>query len=95
MSSLPLVRLWSLTADASVEDYGETGSVLVNTRSGELRLDNVDEFVVECLRRMTLGPVSLENVAPQPAARTSAGHVADPVARLNEVLDQLSGSIVH
>ncbi|MGC7096643.1 SagB/ThcOx family dehydrogenase [Amycolatopsis lurida] len=87
------IRLWSLSEDAMVEDDGENGSVTVVTRWGELNVGHASAFAVESLRRMELGPVSLQNVV--------AARKASPVRRLHDlaglerVLDLVSGSVVH
>jgi len=82
-----------LTEDAFVEDDAEAGSVLI-TRWGELIVDDADKLVVECLRRMTLGPISLHNVVSAPAG-TGERLTHDGLARLHRVLDRFSGSVVH
>lgn len=60
-----LTELWSLRDDTHVDfDSGPRGSVLLDTRWGELRIPEPGEELREALRRMLIGPVSLRNVLP-------------------------------
>lgn len=83
------IRLWSLCEDVLVEADPDLDQLVVITRWGETRVGDVDEVVRESLRRMSLGPVSLNNVVP----------VQDPGGRewtrIERVLELLSGSVVH
>ncbi|MEC3975184.1 SagB family peptide dehydrogenase [Amycolatopsis sp. H20-H5] len=95
------VPLWSLTEDTLVE-VGPDGLVLVITRLGEFEIDDADAVVLESLRRMALGPVSLRNVIPSGSPRRGRGLTAGwadadfpDFASLRRVLDKLSGSVVH
>jgi SagB-type dehydrogenase family enzyme len=81
------IRLWSLCEDVLVEADPEHRRLVVITRWGETRIDEADEIVQESLRRMSLGPISLDNVL------TSRGE--DAWDRLGSVLAMLSGSVVH
>lgn len=84
--SAPRIRLWSLREDVLVEGDPEDDHVVVVTRWGETKIRDADGAVRESLRRMSLGPVSLENALPgEDGAR----------ARLAAVLEELGGSIVH
>ncbi len=80
------LRLWSLREDVLVETEPNHDQIVVITRWGETRIDEADRFVRESLRRMSLGPISLDNV---PAADGTSW------ARLRQVLELLSGSVVH
>lgn len=80
------IRLWSLREDVLVEAEPHHDHIVVITRWGETRIDGADNLVRESLRRMSLGPVSLDNV---PAPDSSSW------PRLTQVLDLLSGSVVH
>lgn len=82
-------RLWSLREDVLVETEPNHDHVVVITRWGETRIEHADEVVRESLRRMSLGPISLDNVLPQQRADSREW------ARLHEVLDLLGGSVVH
>ena len=56
------MRLWSLSEDVLVE-VGPGGDHLVAiTQWGEIRIDDASPLVRESLRRMSLGPVSVENL---------------------------------
>lgn len=84
------IHLWSLSEDVLVEDDSTRDRHVVITKWGETRLDGVDDAVLESLRRMGLGPVSLENVlAHTPPER------AHSRAAVHRVLDLLSGSVVR
>ncbi|SDJ49947.1 SagB-type dehydrogenase domain-containing protein [Actinokineospora alba] len=85
----PRIRLWSLREDVLVEGEPQDDRLVVVTRWGETKIDDAGEMVWESLRRMSLGPVSLDNVlGPRD------GSPAD-VARLESVLLRLSDSVVH
>src|SRR5207244_7136058 len=60
-SDAPRIPLWSWQEDVRVSDPGG-GRVLLHTRWGEVTLDAPGRRVAEALRRMTLGPVYLDNV---------------------------------
>lgn len=57
-----LITLWSLREDVALETGAPDGSALLLTRWGEIPLKQPDELVLEFLHRMSLGPVSLDNV---------------------------------
>lgn len=82
-------RLWSLAEDALVEGDAGSGPLTVVTRWGEFVFPDAGELVRESMRRMSLGPVALDNVRPEavPGGGERAG--------LRKVLDRLSGSVVH
>lgn len=91
------IRLWSLREDVLVEDDAESDQLLVVTRWGEVPIRHAAMLVRECLRRMSMGPVSLENVIVSAQAGGSAGsdrskHERDEIERILKVL---SGSVVH
>ncbi|MFH8385013.1 SagB family peptide dehydrogenase [Kitasatospora sp. NPDC018058] len=54
--------LWSLREDVLVEPVEPDGSLLLRARWGDFRLDRPHPLVGETLRRMSLGPIMLENV---------------------------------
>ncbi|MDI5980856.1 SagB family peptide dehydrogenase [Amycolatopsis magusensis] len=87
------VRLWSLSEDALVEEGDEAGSLNVVTRWGELNVESAGAFAIESLRRMGLGPVSLQNVVT--ARKAGPARKLHDLAGLERVLDQVSGSVVH
>lgn len=84
------VHLVSLSEDVLVESEEGGRSIVVVSRWGELTMNDPPVLVRELLHRMSLGPVSLENVTAGPAA-----HGSDDVAGVRRVLHDLSGSIVH
>lgn len=92
------IHLWSLREDVLVEDGPEPGRLVVVTTWDEFVIDRANDTIVESLRRMSLGPISLENVA---AGGRSADGRGDPADRppewveLRQVLDLLSGSVVR
>jgi len=87
--SEPRIRLWSLREDVLVEGDPQDDRLVVVTRWGETKIDGADEMVWESLRRMSLGPVSLDNVlGPR-------GGSPEDIARLRDVLHRLAGSVVH
>src|SRR2546430_8857816 len=90
------IRLWSLREDVLVEADPDIGRVVVINRWGETRIDDADEIVRESLRRMSLGPISLDNVLPpeNPGPSTTDERRAE-WDRLGRALDVLSGSVVH
>lgn len=82
------IRLWSLREDVLVERNPGDDRLVVVTRWGETWIDAPGPLVHESLRRMSLGPISLENVLrPELPERDQI--------RLREVLDLLSNSVVH
>lgn len=95
------IRLWSLREDVLVESDPGLDRLVVITRWGETRIDHADEIVRESLRRMSLGPISLDNVL-RPESVDGAGAQGERAeerrrewARLGQVLEVLSGSVVH
>ncbi len=91
------MRLWSLREDVLVEADPDHNRLVVVTRWGETRLDDADYVVRESLRRMSLGPISLDNVLRQVTsdAEGNGGDRREEWARLAGVLDLLGGSVVH
>lgn len=83
------LRLWSLSEDALVEGDPDDDHVVVITRWGEVKFGDAEGSVRESLRRMSLGPVSLDNVV------TDDGEHTAEWARLNDILTKLGGSVVH
>jgi SagB-type dehydrogenase family enzyme len=98
------VRLCALSEDALLEEDPASGSLVVISRWGELRLDAADAAERNLLRRMRLGPVSIGNVvAARPGTAPARDVDADratavgagPDAGLDGLLDRLSGAVVH
>ena len=95
--------LWSLHENARVIVGGTQNATVVTIvtkwSSGWDRVELVDPepSVVEVLRRMSLGPVSLENVPGLEDSYRSWRNRADPGVewlRIEAVFDQLGGSVV-
>ncbi|MFI2425090.1 SagB family peptide dehydrogenase [Streptomyces sp. NPDC018955] len=97
------VSLWSLREDVLVDTSDATGSVLLSGRWGEVRLRGVGPTVREALRRMSLGPISLTNVAAElvPAGPDRAprglgvGPAAGSKAEILTVLHRLQHMVVR
>ncbi|HEY2063542.1 MAG TPA: SagB family peptide dehydrogenase [Amycolatopsis sp.] len=83
--SAETVRLWSLTEETAVET-GDDDSLVVVTWWREHDLHHVPGAVRDSLHRMALGPVSMANLA----AAAGSGPPG-----LDEVLDRLTGAVVH
>ena len=81
-------ELWSLREDVLVEEDPEHDRLVVVSRWGETGIDGADDLVRESLRRMSLGPIFLENVR---ADTSSHGEWAN----VRRVLGLLSGSVVR
>ncbi|MFG1837181.1 hypothetical protein ACGFH8_01945 [Micromonospora sp. NPDC049175] len=85
------VALWSFPEDVLVETGAPDGSVLLLTRWGEIRVTDPDPTTVESLRRMSFGPVSLENVL----RGVADDGVEDLRRRLAALLDRLQHVVVR
>lgn len=97
-------HLWSIREDVLLEDDPEHDRLIVLTTWGEVAIESVDEKIVATLRRMSLGPISLENVIAgwhtgeeEPLGPEEAGRTRESRDRteLRQVLDLLSGSVVR
>jgi len=87
-------RLWSLREDVLVEMTTEDHEVVVLGAWGETRLTNTGPTVRHLLQRMTMGPVSLENVLPGRDLAEAAEF--DPeLSKIDAVLDALSSYVVQ
>ncbi|WP_158088672.1 SagB family peptide dehydrogenase [Thermoactinospora rubra] len=58
----PRFSLWSFREDVYIETETADETVVIHSPWGELRLPRPSPAVLEALRRMSLGPISLENV---------------------------------
>ncbi|WP_106396538.1 hypothetical protein [Actinocorallia populi] len=87
--------LWSLTADVELKD---DGGLVACTRWGDIRIDDDREVIRNSLRRMTLGPVRLENVPGLEDAylgwRTGDRRPDCAWSAVRRVLDKLTGCVV-
>jgi hypothetical protein len=84
-------RLWSLSEDVLVEVGPDGDHLVAFTQWGEIRIDDTSPLVRESLRRMSLGPVSVENLpilrgsSPRwPADPTDPTDLADPTGDAGE-----------
>ncbi|WP_191303138.1 hypothetical protein [Lentzea cavernae] len=98
-SHIPSARpLWSLLEDAVVVSDPERGHLTVRGRWGDIELHDGTPLVREALHRMTLGPVSLENIPAlyeNYASWKSGGGGPCPVwHRLKKTLDKLGGCVI-
>lgn len=104
-AALP-THLWSLREDVLVEDGPEQDRIVVVTKWAEFCFDDVDDVVRRSLRRMSLGPIQLDNVVA--GATPTDQDLAGPMepgsfrngdrrvwAELRQVLGMLSGSVVR
>jgi SagB-type dehydrogenase family enzyme len=95
------LRLWSLREDVLVEGGPEDDQLVVVTQWGDLPIDSPSPLVRESLRRMSLGPVCLENVLAGHTTSTRKGDggdvsPTDPEYRdVVAVLDRLGCVVVH
>ncbi|MGC4808907.1 SagB family peptide dehydrogenase [Micromonospora sp. DT228] len=76
----PLITFWSLRDDVALETGAADGSVLLLTRWGEIPLHLPEPVVLEFLHRMSLGPVSLDNVVGAEADRRLLTDLLDALA---------------
>lgn len=84
------IPLWSLSDDALVESGAADGSLVVLTRWGEHTLQTPGPLVRESLRRMSMGPVSVENVMFAPVEDHGR-----QLKQLEDALAPLGGSVVR
>ncbi|MET0233360.1 MAG: SagB family peptide dehydrogenase [Kibdelosporangium sp.] len=89
------IRLWSLREDALVES-GSDDQLLVFTRWGDIEIEDPTPVVREWLYRMSLGPVSLENLLPPRQDNHLRPVEDDPeYGRVRGVLEKLGSCVVH
>jgi SagB-type dehydrogenase family enzyme len=82
-------ELWSLREDVSVESGPGDGPLRLRGRWGDVTLRRPSHLVCEALRRMSLGPVSLENaIGPSGGgdARAEWEHLQRAFDRLNPLI---------
>jgi len=92
------LRLLSLSEDVLVEVGADGDHLVAFTRWGEIRIDDASPLVFECLQRMSLGPVSVENLpgVGESFLLWKSGRDDDscePWYRLWRVLEQLGGCV--
>jgi SagB-type dehydrogenase family enzyme len=94
------LRLWSLSEDVLVEVGPDGDHLVAFTQWGEIRIDDAGPLVRESLLRMSLGPVSVENL---PILRESfrlwqsgrTDESAEPWYALKRVLERLGSCVVQ
>lgn len=85
-------ELWSLREDVHVQLGPADGPVRLHSRWGSVTIRQPSPLVREALRRMLLGPISLENVIDAPSGRRAA---AGSLTLLHDVLDRLQPFIIR
>jgi SagB-type dehydrogenase family enzyme len=86
----PLRELWSLRDDAVADVPADPAEpVLIQSRWGDIRIENAPQQVREALRRMSYGPVSLDHVLPGFGDRSGGGPLDQRAAQLREALGRL------
>ena len=85
-------ELWSLREDVTVETGPGGNSLRLGGRWGDVIVERPSRLVREALRRMRLGPVSLENAM---SGRGVGGMLAAQRAGLYRVLDRLQPLIIR
>src|ERR1700722_68047 len=91
---LPMAKnyeLWSLREDVSVESGPGEGPLRLRGRWGDVTVRRPSRLVGEALRRMSLGPVSLENAIGPPGGCDARAEWED----LQRALDRLNPLIVR
>lgn len=92
--SAPTVRLWSLADDTVVEVAADDSRATVTSGRGRVALDRPGRLVLEALRRMGLGPISLRNAL---LSAVPSGNVPGPadLATVRRALERISSAVVH
>lgn len=85
-------ELWSLREDVHVHFEPADGPVRLISNWGNVTIQRPSPQVREALRRMLLGPISLENVVSSPTPRDGSTPSLKPV---HEVLDRLQPFIIR
>jgi SagB-type dehydrogenase family enzyme len=92
-------ELWSLREDVSVESAPDNAQLRLRGRWGDFTVTRPSRLVCEALRRMSLGPVSLENVIGAAGASPGGGTGNDDARagwqHLRHALDRLSPLIIR
>ena len=83
-------ELWSLREDVRVSPVSEEGPVRLRSQWGDVTIERPSPVVREALRRMRLGPVSLENVIGPEHGATEISR-----ARLYAVLDRIQPLVIR
>lgn len=88
-------ELWSLREDVQIELEPGDGSVRLHSHWGSFTIHRPSAVVREALRRMLLGPISLENVVDAAGGSWQSEHAAESLALLHDVLDHLQPFIIR
>ena len=86
--------LWSLREDVRVESDSGDRSIRLSGRWGGVTIQRPAPVVREALRRMLLGPISLENVVST-GDDPAGGQAAESLALLHRVLDRLQPFVIR
>ena len=86
-------ELWSLREDVRVSPGIEAGQVRLSSDWGDVTIKRPSPVVREALRRMRLGPVSLENAVGAPGQKGAA--TEDSRTRLYQVLDRIQPLVIR
>jgi hypothetical protein len=81
--------LWSLREDVQVESGTEDEPVRLHSRWGEVAIKRPTRAIREALSRMTLGPISLQNIV------SVRGEPSTELTQLLQVLDQLQPLVIR
>lgn len=93
--SPPWSELWSLREDVEVLVEPDGQPVRLRNRWGEISIQQPSPVVREALRRMLLGPISLENVIGARGQPGTGETAAASLAALRQVLDRLQPFIIR
>jgi len=75
--SLQIFPQWSFREDVYIEPEPHRGSVVVHSRWEDVILPSPGPTVLEAMRRMSLGPISLDNVIREEAERLELEAILD------------------
>jgi SagB-type dehydrogenase family enzyme len=87
-------ELWSLREDVRVGPVSADGQVRLSSDWGDITIERPSPVVFEALRRMRLGPVSLENVVGPPRPEEAAA-TETAWTRLYQVLDKIQPLVIR
>jgi SagB-type dehydrogenase family enzyme len=88
-------ELWSLREDVLVDLPAGDGPVLLRGHWGNVTIERPSAPVREALRRMLLGPISLDNVVGARNGAAERKTAAATLALVRQVLDQLQPFIIR
>ncbi|MGJ6960531.1 SagB/ThcOx family dehydrogenase [Streptosporangium sp. G11] len=79
---LPIFPQWSFREDVYIEPEPHSGTVVVHSRWEDVILPSPGLTVLEAMRRMSLGPISLGNVIREDAERRELDAILDGLQHL-------------